>query len=516
MTVGVASAGVAFAADGRTFATATGKTMRLWRSTGIAKAEPVVPPIETQADTVESIAFHPTKPELAVGYENGGVQLWNLADSARPTSLARFTEHRASVGAVGFSADGTWLLSGSNDDTLMVRDLASGQVLRTLPFPQAVRGALFLGSDDEIASVCADAYLRVWHLPGPILSGEQTAIASVLFRPNDPQTLATGGDSDILRLWNVADILRPRVASRPATRHTKTADRMAFRPDGMLLALPSDDRTIEIWDVSDPHDPHLVGEPIPAHDAAITGVAFSPDGKILASASSDRTARLWDLSNPARPRSLGSRLRPAVTDPGAAASVAFSRDGTILAVGYGAGAVLLYDVTRPGTPQEVPLPLDASDGPVLGLAWSPDDKTLATAGADGQVTLWERVAPEKFVAHQARVMRSHAGSAISVAFLDNSRLAVGNEDGSTWIWDLTPKVPTVNAQLTGALTAIFGVDFDASRGLLASGARNGTTVLWNLDPKAVIADICRFVGDPLSKSEWSSNISDRTYRDPCK
>jgi WD40 repeat protein len=512
---GVASAAVAFAADGRNFATATGKTLQIWKPTGPATAQPIGGPAGTKSDTVEAIAFHPSKPVLSVGYENGGMQLWNLADPARPASLARVPDHRAAVAALSFSADGTRLLSGSDDASLTVRDLTSGVVLRTLPHPQAVRGALFLGSDDEVASVCADGYLRIWHLPGPVLTGEQSAIASVLFRPHAPGTLATGGDPNDFRLWNVADALHPRVASRPPTRHKNSVDRMAFRADGKLLAVPSDDKTIEIWDVSDPVNPHLVGEPILAHTAAITGVAFSPEGKLLASASSDRTARLWDLSNPARPQPLGNSLRPDVADPGAAASVTFSRDGTILAVGNGAGAVMLYDVTHPASPREIPDPLEAAGGPVLGLAWSPDDHTLATAGKNGQVTLWERVEPEKFVAYKARVMRSGAGSALSVTFLDNSRLAVGNEDGSTWIWDLKPAVPTVIAQLTGPLTEVFGLDYDTSRGLLASGAVNGVTVLWKLSPDAVIADICHVVGDPPSTSEWKSNVNDQAYRDPC-
>jgi len=512
---GVTSAAVAFAADGRTFATATGKTLQLWKSIGPATAQPIGGPVGTHADTVEAVAFHPSEPLLAAGYENGVVQLWNLADPARPASLAPVLDHRAAVAALGFNADGRRLLSSSNDGSLTVRDLIRDVVLRTLPHPQAVRGALFLGSDDEVASVCADGYLRVWHLPGPVLTGEQSAVASVLFQPHAPGTFATGGDPSNFRLWNVTDALHPRVASRPPTRHKNAVDRMAFRPDGKLLAVPSDDRTIEIWDVSDPGNPHLVGDPFLAHTAAITGVAFSPDGKLLASASSDRTARLWDLSNPARPQPLGNPLRPDVADPGAAASVTFSRDGTILAVGYGAGAVMLYDVTRPASPREIPDPLDAAGGPVLGLAWSPDDHTLATAGKDGKVTLWERVAPEKFVAYRARVMRSGAGSALSVTFLDNSRLAVGNDDGSTWIWDLKPAVPAVVAQLTGPLAAVFGLDYDTSRGLLASGAVNGVTVLWNVDPDAVIADICHVVGDPPSPSEWKSNAHNQAYRDPC-
>lgn len=75
--------------------------------------------------------------------------------------------------------------------------------------------------------------------------------------------------------------------------HCQWEPRIAFSPDGRILATASKDHTVSLWEVS-------TGElraTLSGHKKGITSINFSPDGRRLVTASQDKTARLWDVSS---------------------------------------------------------------------------------------------------------------------------------------------------------------------------------------------------------------------------
>jgi WD40 repeat protein len=181
------------------------------------------------------------------------------------------------------------------------------------------------------------------------------------FRP-DGRMLASGTDGSIIRIsdWKTGKELKN-------ISQNGSVELLAFSPEGNVLAstgnLVRDTWIPMLWDID---NNTVIGGNLNAyrsakiksegHNDEITDMAFNPNGQTLATSSYDNTTKIWS-----------------------------AKDGT-----------QLFNLIH--------------DGPVLGLAYSPDGEMLATASEDRTARIWDaKIGTELF-------RLNHSGPVQAIAF----------------------------------------------------------------------------------------------------
>jgi cytochrome c len=295
---------------------------------------------------------------------------------------AQLSGHGGPVRALAISTDGATALSGSFDTSAIRWSLRRNAAEQVLRLHESAVNAVAILPDGRDVTAGADARIGIW-TPGK----------------QEPDTILAGHEGPIVAL--------------------------ALSPDGATLASASWDRTIRLWPFAGGTARVLDG-----HQQNVNGVAFASDGEAVVSAGYDATLRIWRLSEP------GSPL--IVTLPSPLNAVVVAGDGEIVTAGADGKVYFLSpDGERRGA-------VEASPGPIVGLAISGDGARIAAASILGPLAIIDR--------KTRALARNLTGPGLpvwsAVFFPDNRTLLTGGVDRVIRRWDTATGEP-IDAAASG-------------------------------------------------------------------
>jgi WD40 repeat protein/DNA-binding SARP family transcriptional activator len=402
--------------------------------------------------------------------------VWDARTGRRLLSLAGAT---SPIHDIAYSPDGSRIATGGDDGTAIVWDARTGNRLLALPDADAGGGCLGVGfSPDGTLLATADGIgrVRIWKLgSGRVVRTirVRAPLCGVAWSP-DGRLIGAGqcgtynySTASAIRVW---DVRSGRLVFR--TTGTPARAMLRFSPDGREIVVPTVDGTAEIWALA---GNRLVAT-LRGHSGQVGAVAYSPDGKHVATGSTDGTARIWDART-------GQQLLVLSGHTATVDAVEFTPDGRDLVTTSEDGTVRVWNVTTEGSRDW--LTLDADRGGVGTVIFTPDGSRLLTSGTcDGRLKLWNARTgalistttgpPEQECGYKGTGTRFYEGAADTAP--GAKMVAQAGDNGTVKLLNGDGKLLRT---LPGGHAGVKTILFDRTGARVATGNWDGTSIVWD-------------------------------------
>ena len=406
--------------------------------------------LEVNHEAIYDVALNPNGKYLAIVGESDTIVL----QDDQGTQLGQFSTGQKKLYSVAWGPNGR-LATGAEDGTVKLWKIEENGTFKSennknpIPFPstsenenekdktsasgkegtkdKTINQITFNAKGDTAATVDANGTVKLW----------STTLDS------DPSKNKVIPVSD-----SKLEALRKKLAKDNSPYRFYS---VAFSPSGKTLAIVGEADTVILWDILDKKEIGQFSTGQKKDQADVQSVAFKTEEE-LATGLEDGTIKLWKIaenSQPLQPPHLAEPNDPAKpfnTGQGSVSKLVFNLDGHRMATFGENETVKLWD--NPiwnGQDNVNPILIQAPQGNVVtnSVAFSPDSKELATAGADGIVRRWDLQGKQIFRIETKQDSVSSLGYFKDKKNDENRLLTLGEKGkkATAKIWDITSADP---------------------------------------------------------------------------
>ena len=410
---------IAYSPDGEILACSSEDgTVRLWEpDTGHLKMT-----IKTKIESdkvghgVKSVLFHPDGRKLVCNnYADDMIQFWDVETGEHLKTIKGppdTTDH------ITFSPDGNTLVYTGDDGRIRFWDLATNTSLRTVDgYAQMFRDMTYSPDGSSVVTVSTGPSIRFWdthtgNLTRTYYTHEGVSFNSIAYSPDGETLACAGGPKD----YNTVFLLDTNTFEhkRVFTGHKAGIESVAFSHDGMTLAAGDNNGWIYLWDVN-------TGKTLREFDwngDIIRNLAFSPDGKMLMSTSDSGTC-FWDITSEETIQEL--RAYEVVVSPDWKTFLSIGVDEENI------GSICFWNFG-----EDEPQKSISSLPRAHNFEYSPNGQSFVSKHADGKIRFWDTKTGD--------LMETYSDHLHGCWFLsyspDGNTLATAGWDSTVLLWDV--------------------------------------------------------------------------------